>query len=358
MKRAALCVLILVATLFTALSTAQAQTVKDELIYQSELTIGYEYAHNSATDPQFFQAGVWNYANAACFPCQDGPASLSAAIFAVTQNTAYLSLSSATVAASIAAHKNADGSLGDETTPDPIFFLDEIGFSCWETLAAVTPTQRTLCQETMRRGADWLISSGNANWYANGNIVAAQVAVFLWAYRVTQDAKYLTQYNTELAFLQNPPQVGNNIGFGLHLTSPTTGYLAERGAGGTGYDGDYTQLSLSTLARVYAVNHDPAILNLCNLLFNTLWSHTNPLTFVLDASGGTRHSLQEPLWTGAMGVLAYQGGRADLMPLLSAQLETATYPTFVGNASQNWGNPGLYRDQGIDLGALLLAIAP
>lgn len=323
------------------------------------------YAKNTATDPQYFEANglyVWHYLNEACGSCQLGPASLNAAIYTSTGETPYLSLAQATLSASITKYAHPDGSIGDPTNPDPIFYLHEIGFSCY-LLRSVLPTAiKTQCLNATSKAADWLISSGNANWYANGNIVAMQVADFYYTYLVTGQQKYLTQYETELAFLTNPPQVGNNVGFGLFYTAVPTlpdgsdgaGYLAERGPGGTGFDGDYAQYQLSVLGRLYAVNHDARILRLANLLFNKLWSITDHTTFTTDARNGTRHSLMEPLWSGAVETLAWSGGRTDLLPIINDHLHKAVFPTFLGNARDNWGSPGLYRDNGVDLGQILL----
>lgn len=342
---------------------ASIATLKPEVLANAQQTWSYLFYHNSTTDPQYFASGTWHYTNdAACPPCRMGPASLSAALYAATKDPYYLSIANATIDRAVINYAHADGSVGDATTPEPIFFLHEIGFTCATLRPGLDATHAAQCSSVMSKGADWLVASGNSTWYANGNIVAMQVAVFYYAWLASGNAKYLDLYESELKFLVDPPQTGNNVGFGLKFSvyptladgSDGSAYLAERGAT-TGFDGDYTHLQLSMLGRLYVVNRDARILRLCNLLFNQVWGITNHSTFVTDATGGSRHDAIFPLWTGSVGALAWLSGRPDALPILSDQLHLATFPTFLGNARDNWGNPGLYRDVGIDQAMLVLA---
>ena len=70
---------------------------------------------------------------------------------------------------------------------------------------------------------------------------------------------------------------------------------------------------------------------------------------------GSRHSALPPFSTCAQGILAWTGGRSDLLPSLNDQFDKGMKPILERNSKNNEGAPGNYRSYGFDLGALVEA---
>ena len=109
------------------------------------------------------------------------------------------------------------------------------------------------------------------------------------------------------------------------------------------------------MARYYLKSRDPRALKLTNLIFNTLETHLDKDTMIMDAQYGSRHSEILPFSMCAPAILAWTGGRSDLLPMLADQFNKGVKPFMLSNANNNEGNPGTYRSYGFDLAALIEA---
>jgi hypothetical protein len=193
------------------------------------------------------------------------------------------------------------------------------------------------------RGADYLITSGDTTWYANGNINLAYAEVLYLAWRVSGQQRFADAYEAEWAFLNNPPKPRWN-GYGLALTKlPTApdgsngaGYLTESSTGPPGFDPEYTQLQLDTASSLFVLSHDARVLRLMNLLLDVELPRVSS-TFTLDATGGSRHSLYTPFMTSGLAVLVHYG-RNDLASLLPVQADriTSEYATYMVYTHSNY----------------------
>lgn len=295
-----------------------------------------------------FSNGVWNSPNTICWSCnQGGPASAAATLYMLGGRTQPLLLqeAEATIDTAIATRQQPNGSFlgppGDTQTADvaTMFFGVEEGNAYLTLLPVLDPARRARWAASIAAAAAFLVHNGNLTWYTNGNINLGNTELFYLAWRATGSPYYQALYEQAWNFTLYPPQ-SQWPGRGLVLVRTPTrsdwsdgaGYLTETGAGGTGFDAEYTSLQLDEAARLYLLSGDPRALRLANVLVNMLLPRVEP-DFWLNTSGGTRHTepdRQVPLLSSAFAVLALDGGRADLlpdvMPALNEALATITAP--------------------------------
>ena len=307
----------------------------------------------SSTGPRTYSAGAFSASDGPdCWNCYDA-AAVGAAVLSQTvpADTSMKSLAVTTFDTAIADHQLADGAFDDSTgAPDGIttgFFTVDLGMAYLELRSSLPASTQTLWSNSIAAAARYLISSGNTNWYANGNIVLRQTEVLWLAYAATGDPSFRSAYDAEYAFALAPSQ-SRWPGFGLQITRAPTksngadgaGYLAESGGGAPGFDPNYTMAQLDTATDLYVLTRDPKYLRLMNLLYNQL----SPLvssSWVLNATGGTRQNYFEPFMTGAVSVLAASGARPDITPAMVQNQITVVEDQYQG--AESFTNVNFYK---------------
>jgi hypothetical protein len=286
-----------------------------------------------------FQNGVWVSPDNTCWACNNGgPATAAATAYVLGGGTQPQLLSEAeqTIDTAIATRQNADGSFsgppGDTQSAGiaTMFFGLEFGTTYHLIASDLGPANRAVWRASLAAAADYLINSGDTTWYANGNINLGYTEFLYLVWQATGDTFYERAYNASWDFTMNPPQ-NRFPGSGLVITQQPTkadgsdgmAYLTESGPGGNGFDADYTQTQLDTACRLYLLSGDPRALWLANMLLNTLMPRINTSTWMLDTSGGTRHTQagrEDGLWTSAFAVLGLAGGRSSLVQYILPEL--------------------------------------
>jgi hypothetical protein len=209
--------------------------------------------------------------------------------------------------------------------------------------------------------SDWPPWKATDGWYVNGNVELAKAEYLYLVWRATGEQKYKDLYELQWKHTLSP-SMARWKGYGLfYLKEPTKADGSDGAAFVTeannkpGFDIEYGGLQLGIAARLYMKSHDPRVLRLANLLFNALRPHLDEQTMVLDGTYGSRHSNFSMFHMCAPEILAWLGGRSDLLPMLPAHLDKAVKPALVETAKANSGHPGSYRAYGFDLGAMLEA---
>lgn len=292
-----------------------------------------------------FRDGVWTSSNPLCWACnQGGPATAAAAVYMLTGRTKprLFRDARATIDVAISTRQRPDGAFvgapGDTQSADvaTMFFGVEEGNTYLELSSVLDRTRRARWQKSLTAAANYLIHNGNLTWYTNGNITLGNAELFYLVWRATGNRRFLSAYDQAWTFALHPPQ-SQSPGRGLVLVkapkrpdgSDGAGYLTETGAGGTGFDPEYTELQLDVASRLYLLSGDPRAKWLANLLVNVLLPRMNRSNWTLDTSGGTRHGETGrwvPVITSAFAVLGLRGGRSDLMAYVLPQLSGIEVP--------------------------------
>jgi hypothetical protein len=323
---------------------------------------------SSASDPRYFSGGVWLSGQDDCFRCNVGPGVAAAAVAATTGDKLALDLAIQTFDHAIAAHGRADGSFGPpaagETGPDiqTMMFANELGTALIALTPQLDPDRIHVWTSALTGAADFLIRNNNLSYYTNGNIVLGNAITMALAYRVTTNGAYQGAYQQALAFAINP-DLQRWGGHGLIYTATPTrsdgsdgaAYLTESGGLGPGYDAEYTALQADMATRLFWVNGDQRVSRLMNLFMNQLRPRIDTTAWTIDTSGGTRHPQANRVvgfYSPVLAVLALQGGRADLAPLVSSQVASMDQG-FRG--ALTYSSPGMYFSLGSEPASLLLA---
>lgn len=289
-----------------------------------------DYMHES---PHSYSSGVWRGPSSdPCWYCYDTAAVGAATVGRLTDNTTDVNDAIATFNTAIAKHQLASGAFADDTgAADGVatgFFLVGFGVADLELRPYLSAKTRAAWAESYASAAQYLVNSGDTTWYINGNVMLRQTEVMWLAYAITGDSRFLNDYNSEWSFTVSPSQ-SRWPGYGLQYTTVPSdsdgadgaAYLAESdGSDGPGYDPNYTSAQLDTATDLYVLTRDPRYLRLMNLLFNQLQPRISS-TWILDATGGTRDSFDEPFLSAAVSVLAASGERPDLVADPASQLE-------------------------------------
>lgn len=321
-----------------------------------------------------YSNGVWSGVNVTNWACASGGGATAAAtLYAIggRDDPGLLNVATTTVNTAIDIRQQSIGTfISAIGTPNPN--IDQVDSIFWGAEMAMTtmllaPDLRSdemaKWQTSLRALGDFYVKNKNLTWYANGNVNLQLAELFWMVWRVTGDPKYLTDYQQMLAFTEHPDPA-RWPGRGEIITTPPTsvddrdgaGYFAETGAGGTGYDPEYTELQLTAVARLALLSGDPEAMRLTNLLVDQLLRRVDQTTWTLDASGGTRHTQpvrQVPFLTPALVILGRFGGRSDLLPLIDGQ-QAATQATYLAPGNDN---DAYRRGLGNDLSVSALAEA-
>jgi hypothetical protein len=318
-----------------------------------------------------YSDGIWNTTDTACWSCdQGGPATAAATDYMLTgrSNPNLLTEAERTINNAIATRQQPDGSFigppGDTQSASvaTMFFGVEEGNTYLDLSPILDPATRARWQASLASAASYLVDSGNLYWYTNGNINLGDTELFYLAWQATGDPTFESDYEDSWSFTSSPP-AATWPGQGLIITKQPTaadgsdgaGYLTETGAGGTGFDPEYTALQLDVASRMYLLSGDQRWLWLTNLLVNQLLPLIDTTDWMLNASNGTRHTESDynvNLITSAFVVLGLYGGRTDLVPDILPDLQqlASTY-------SQSWTDySNVYRRAlGNDVSVIALA---
>jgi hypothetical protein len=287
-----------------------------------------DYMH---TGPHYYAGGVWKGPGSEpCWYCYDTAAVGAATIGRLTDHRSDIDAAIDTFSTAITRHQLASGAFaGNTRAPDGVatgFFLVSFGVADLELKPYLSAKTDIAWANSYGAAANYLIDSGDTDWYINGNVNLRQTEVMWLAYAITGQRKFLTAYNSEWTFTISPDQ-SRWRGYGLRYTKVPTdadgsdgaAYLAESdGSDRPGYDPNYTSAQLDAATDLYVLTHDPRYLRLMNLVYNQLKPRISS-NWILDAAGGTRDSFDEPFLSAAVSVLAGSGGRPGLADDLAAQ---------------------------------------
>jgi hypothetical protein len=206
---------------------------------------------------------------------------------------------------------------------------------------------------SMMHYVDYLSSSGNLLWYANGNQALRHALVALETKMLSGSSTYAQDYASAMQSALDPTMGGAYpqwSAYGLkYSTIPTkadgsdgSGWLVESANGGhpseppqcangqnpcNGFDPHYTMLQLHEALTGYALSDDPQWLRLVNLETNQLMPLVDHGTWMLNASNGSRDTIpSEALYPQALGVFDEHNLRGDLSPAINwpKQLQPVT----------------------------------
>jgi hypothetical protein len=243
-----------------------------------------------------------------------------------------------------------------------MMFANELGIALVALGPKLDPGHVQAWTAAVTGAADFLIRNGNLSWYTNGNMVLGNALTMALAYRLTGDATYQAAYEEALTFALHPDQ-GLWPGYGIVYTATPNrpdgrdgaAYLTETGGGSSGYDAELTAAQADVATQLFLVNRDPRILRLMNLFMNQIRPRIDTTAWTLDTSGGTRHPQPSRIVgfnSPVLAVLAWEGGRGDLAPLVSSQIAMIDHK-FRG--ALTYTNAGMYYNFGTEPTSLLLA---
>jgi len=330
---------------------------------------------NEMSSARYFRDGRW-YAtdNTQQWASTQGGAALAAASLWSSRgrsNRRLLDKAIDTIETAFSTRQAANGSftppsdIGDTQSP-PIateFFGRFMGDTYLLVRSRLSPSQQRRWQASLSDAADFLIDHHEIDWYVNGNVNLGYAEFLYLAWRATGDRRFAQAYNAEWAFLLDPGAFRPRFAaYGLRLTrtpkrrdgSDGAGYLVEAGAGGLGFDPEYTMNQLGTALDLWIDSGDARALRLANLLFNGLRSRISA-SFQLSTEG-TRHTERGrtvPWVSVAIPVLSAHAGRDDLDDLVAGSM-TALRRAYT--QSLPWpSNPVYYGVLGMDVSAILRA---
>jgi hypothetical protein len=362
---------VLVSTASAASATADPVAVRQTLaLLDSQVTAAA--TKSSADDPTYFDSGQWLTSTTTCWSCSNGGlATAAATLWRATAATRsdLLQKATETIDTAIATRQGPDGAFapppGSADGQPPgiatMFFGVEMGTVLTEVAPALDPARQAAWTDSLARAADYVVNGGFSTWYANGNLNLGDVELLYLAWRATGAPRFQTAYESAWSFVLAPPQ-DKFPGDGLRIVkepsnpdgSDGSGYLAENGPGGVGFDAEYSELQLDVASRLYLLSGDARALRLANLLVNMLLPRVGS-DWLLDTSGGTRHTepnRKVPFLTSALAVLGWRAGRGDLAGLVTSHLAATTMQY---GFSWNQTNDVFRRALGNDISAIAMA---
>ncbi|WP_165400296.1 hypothetical protein [Motilibacter rhizosphaerae] len=355
--------------------TALARQLEDLLLGQvDDLT-----RRTSASDTDWYANGTWTAPTAVLASSR---ASLGVAVAAAVASsrttgaraTALRRLAIAGVDATIRKYRLPNGAFSTSIAAssgdvDTVFLSTTIAQAYLALGPGLDAATALRWRDSVTGAADFLVRNGNLHWYTNGNINIGNAAVMAAAYRLSGRAEYAQDTWTALSYAVAPDQ-SRWPGAGLILTQAPRrgdgadgrGYFAETGAGGTGYDPEYTTVQADFLSKLYLFSGRPEVLRLVNLLVNQMMSRVDVGDWHLDTSGGSRHTGRD--WrfftTPALALMAWRGGRPDLQSRAQAQFTRAVHENYTMPIQYDGPNGwyGLSSQPALELQLLVARLAP
>ena len=347
----------------SAASTAALPPIEQLEVTARDVFASY-FDRKDDADRRFYADGVW-HGPSGCWPCATGPAGLGAVLWSLGKlpDAAHRAAVVETFDHAIAARQQANGSYGKETNSEAInvaFFAPVLGSALLVLGDRIPAASRERWRRSLLRSARFLRNNKELQWYVNGNINLAYALTLYVTWRATGDRSIRSLYRRQLDFVEHPPGRWSEHGLELRRRPARSdgadgrGYLAESGPGGTGYDPEYTQLTLDVLSRLYVMSGDREILRLTNLLTNQTLPGVDERWNLLTT--GTRHPEPDryvPYTTPALTVLGRLGGRKDLAPRVDEHIAriAATY-----RSAMTFSHPNFYRGTDSQMGTALLAL--
>lgn len=299
-------------------------------------------------DPRYWQDGAFiSVGGEQCWSCYDTAATAAAVLSREGKGDVQMrNIAVRTFNYAIRTYQQATGEFagGGVTTG---FFAVELGISYLELKPYLATDTRATWVDSLRRAANYLISSGDLTFYINGNVNLRQTEVMWLAWASTKEQRFWTAYEQEWAFTIAPPSP-RWAAYGLRLTvTPTrpdgsdgSGYLTEsNGVDTPGYDPSYTMGQLDTAAELYVLTRERRYLLLMNLFFNQLRPRIGA-NYYLNATGGTRRNDMVPFLSAGPEVLVSSGERRDLTGFWLAQLGAIHYQY---GAAMKYGGVNFYK---------------
>ena len=334
-------------------------------------------ARSGASDRLFYSDGLWENGDSTCWRCNLGPGVASAVRSFDGGDPLARARAIETFDRAIRQHQRADGSFPDVDpgTSSPgvntMFVAAQLGTAYAYLKPHLGDDGRRRFTDSLKAAAEYLMR-GDVTWYSNGNINLGYTEVLLLTWKARLD-RYRDAYSESLDFTLDPPKP-RWAGRGLQLTqaparadgSDGRGYLAEASSTGPwGYDPDYTQVQADVASRMYLHHPEARTLRLLNLLTNQLRERVDS-GWRLDTSGGTRFpeaGRRVPLMTPALAVLAWKGGRRDLVDLVPSQFAAirSHYPRSLTNGwwyGRLGSQPTVMHETAHDLAGGVAAPAP
>ncbi|MEN3279597.1 MAG: hypothetical protein V7607_737 [Solirubrobacteraceae bacterium] len=323
-------------------------------------------------DAQYFRAGLWHSADESCWACNVAPAT-AAAVLANRGlwRRGWLRRLAMQTFDRMIARQSRDGSYpatrvpADSAKGDGIvtmFASVELGSAYHELEPWLGERRRARWGRALAAATTYVQHGGNLGFYVNGNINLGYAELAQLTYLATGDQRYRTLTDQALDFALRPP-APRWVGHGLVVTRAPTrpddadgrGYLVESGAGGSGYDPEYTQLQADVVSRMYVLGPTPRLERLLNLLTNQLRTDVDS-RYLLVTDNGTRHpqvGRRVPFVSPALVVLGARAGRSGLAARATMQL-AQVQRTFRG--AYRYSNPPVYRSVGNQLAVMLQAL--
>ncbi len=210
------------------------------------------------------------------------------------------------------------------------------------------------------------------DFYINGNYeIPLCELVYLHAHINGSEGGH-EEYERCLDFLCHPDRMSPRWrGHGLHIVRDPSepdwhdavGYFSEveevnRPEDGT-FDGEYTQLQLDYLIRLWLLNGDDRILKFSNALINAILPLTDETTWQIDTRNGSRRNNINPFWNAGVAVLALHGGRSDFpIEKMHSQFTAAIDDEYRRRAEEDPINPYVLRGYGLTLLSILVGSSP
>ena len=357
-----------------------AQLLDECLAHISEKT--------AETDTAYFANGNWVFPNSEKAYSHQAGAATAAAVLWKWRELNKASLDEAARAKQDSLHRiavtffdhaikerlSADG-LYDKGGAETAFFATELATTLLTLRDSLNEETRGRWVEALQRMVNRWMKNGELpnpsatgwkatdGWYTNGNFELEEAELIYLMWKITGEQRYKDLFEVQWKHTLTPDHNRwGKAGYGFfYLKEPTredgsdgAGYLAEAEQE-PGFDKDYGQVQLTMATRLYVLSKDPRVLRLMNLLFNALLPKVDEKTWILDATYGSRHSLHLPFFSTGLPVLAFWGGRSDLLPKVAEHFEKGVKPIHLHNAKNSWGNAGIYLSYGSNLAVLLQA---
>jgi hypothetical protein len=312
--------------------SGEPATTRAEGTFQRGTIAMYQTTLGEMVRKRQFVAGVW-HPSEPCWRCGTEIGTVAAMLARETNSRVYLSEAIATFNTTLARHRNPNGSFGPPLTGDHFSTEAEV-----VTMGTAYLELRTLLPSGLRAAWKTDISAAaaqvepNLHFYVNGNVNLQETLAMYIAWLVTDNSRYLADYNQSWGFTLRPGP--SWPGYGLHYTRTPTqrsgangaGYLAEQGGtGAPGYDPHYTLLQQDYAAELYALSRQGRVLRLLNLLFNQVRPGINPHNMSISYGAGSRHPTGSVALfdSSSLPVLAF-ADRPDLLWLVPRQLKRLT----------------------------------
>jgi hypothetical protein len=161
-------------------------------------------------------------------------------------------------------------------------------------------------------------------------------------------------------------------GQGLQLVLPpdgsdwrrAVGYFSEiegiKGvASGNSFDGEYTQLQLDYMTRLWLLTRDERILQLSNALINAILPLTDLTTWQADCRAGSRRNNVVPFWNAGLATLAFHDPRPEFTDqVVRSQFTTAIDEEYRRRADAGTVTAYCLRGYGLALLGTLVSSSP